>query len=331
MNHIIYHYCSLEAFYSIIKTKSFWLFSLSSSNDRKELTEAEKIIGEILDEGEYENLKRPNVPTHNEYYSLSCTKKRDNALHFCKYANNEKGVCFGINTMVFEKYLNETLPLDLYRDYLSFQKVIYMDGHEKDKIRKYLEYKLLCIDQPEKMKTNKLLIPLWHDISEQFKNEFRSQILTDVLSHFKPKSKIENYKDESEVRILFNRNQFETKKKNLKNNFDANDPIIKEFLRNSSGEALQIHDSKRFFAYLYDTLYKSANKLNLNSSPEFRVMSGVIRKYMELKMEDIWDDHPITEVILGPSCKTNIEEFNEFLESNKVSCKAVESEIRNRK
>ena len=34
---IYYHYTSLEALYSIIKTRSFRLMNLSSSNDKKEL------------------------------------------------------------------------------------------------------------------------------------------------------------------------------------------------------------------------------------------------------------------------------------------------------
>jgi len=330
---IVYHYCSLEAFYSIIKEKSFWLFSLDSSNDLKEMTEAAKIINKVLKEKNYKNMNKPNVITH-EFYSLSCTKKKDNALHFCKYADNENGVCLGIDTIVFEKYLEETLSLDLYRDYLSFQDVIYMDGQEKMEIRNYLDNKLHSIEHPEKME-NKILKTLWSGASEQQKKEFRERIPTNALSHFKPRLKIKNYKDESEVRILFDRNQFQSNKNMLKNNFDANDPIIKKYLKNPSDEAFDNASAQKgieiLFAYLYETLFESAAQLTMSSLPKFRVMSGVIRKYMELNMRIIWNKQPIKKVILGPNCKTNIKELNEFLKSNDVLCKAVKSKIKNRK
>ena len=35
---VIYHYCSLAAFLSIVKNKSIWLSDISKSNDRQELS-----------------------------------------------------------------------------------------------------------------------------------------------------------------------------------------------------------------------------------------------------------------------------------------------------
>jgi len=148
---IIYHYCSLETFHSIITKKSFWLFSLNSSNDLEEMTEAKKVIDNVLGEEKYKNLVKDKLDTNNS------------------------------------------------------------------------------------------------------SNAF------------------------------------------------------------------------------YNALVKPTENLNLDKSPEFKVMSGVIRKYVELKMDKIRDKQPIKEVILGPDCKTNIDEFNEFLKANDVLCKAVESKIKNRK
>jgi hypothetical protein len=326
---IVYHYCNLEAFHSIITTKSFWLFSLDSSNDLKEMTGAEKLINKVLKEEKYKNMNEPKNLTY-EFYSLSCTKKEDNALHYCKYADNEKGVCLGIDTMVFEKYLEKTLPLDLHRDYLSFQDVIYMDRQKETKIREYLNNKLLGIKQLEK----EFLKRHWNFISERQK--FLEQIPTDALSHFKPILKMKNYKDETEVRILFDKNRFQSNINMLKSKFNANDPIIKRLLKNFSNEILEDEHTKEkglevISVYLYKTLFESAKQLNMNSLSKFRVMSGVIRKYMELNMRVIWDKQPIKKVILGPNCRTNIKELNEFLKSNDVLCKVDKSKIKNRK
>jgi len=141
---IIYHYCSLEAFYSIITTKSFWLFSLDSSNDPKETTGAKDIIDNILEKEEiYESIKKPDNSKQEEFYALSCTHKRDSALHFNKYADNDKGVCLGIDTNVFKKYLNSTSQINPFFGYFYFLKVIYKDN-QKEKVfrRKATLYKL---------------------------------------------------------------------------------------------------------------------------------------------------------------------------------------------
>jgi hypothetical protein len=251
---IIYHYCSLEAFYSIITTKSFWLFSLNSSSDLKEMDEATRILNKVLKEEKYKSIYKPDNSRQEEFYSLSCTSKRDSTLHFNKYADN--------------------------------------------------------IEQPEKTNAKELFEMLIDDVSsEENKELLRKLTYTTALSRFKHKLKIINYKDEAETRMLFCRSQFQ---------------LYKNIFKDKSG----INNLSNNF---YNAIVKPTESLNLDSSPEFKVISGVIRKYMELKMEKIWDKQPIKEVILGPNCKTKIEEYNEFLEANGVLCKAVESEIKNRK
>jgi len=309
---IIYHYCSLEAFYSIITTKSFWLFSLSSSSDLKEMAEAKRIINKILSEEKYKSIDKTDNFEHDEFYSLSCTSKRDSALHFSKYADNDKGVCFGINTEVFKKYLKDS-PMDLYSGYFFFLEVIYNDNQKEKEIKKYLEEKLRYIEQPEKTNAKESFERIIEHINaspEQDMCALRKKFAySTTLSRFEPKLKIMNYKDESETRMLFCRNQFQLYERLFKNKPDGNS-LLKEF---------------------YNVLVKPAENLNMNFSPKFIVISGVIRKYIELKMEAIWNRQPIKGVILGPNCKTDIKEFNEFLKSNEVLCEAEKSNIKNRK
>jgi len=75
------------------------------------MNEAKKILNKILCEEKYKSINKPDKSEYGEFYSLSCTSKRDSTLHFCKYADNDKGVCFGIDTEVFKKYLNLKLNL----------------------------------------------------------------------------------------------------------------------------------------------------------------------------------------------------------------------------
>jgi len=47
---VVYHYCSLDALYGILNSKSFWLTSLESSNDSMELKIAKKIFTKAISE-----------------------------------------------------------------------------------------------------------------------------------------------------------------------------------------------------------------------------------------------------------------------------------------
>jgi hypothetical protein len=302
--HIIYHYCSLEAFHSIITTKSFRLFSLSSSNDRKELTEAKRILDNVLRQKKYKSINKFHSSKPDEFYSLSCTSKRDSALLFNKYADNDKGVCLGIDIEVFEKYLKNTSLMDLYLGYFFFPEVIYGDNQKKNEIEKYLDEKLRYIEQPEKVDAKELYELLVDGSSEQDKEILlRKFVYPTALSRFKPKLKIINYEDEAEARMLFCRSQFQLYKNHLKN------PLNRA----------------------YNALIKRAENLKMNNPPKFIFKSGVKREYIELKMNAIWKKQPITEVILGPSCKIDIKEIKEFLDLNKVLCKVVNSKIKNRR
>jgi len=307
--HIIYHYCSLEAFHSIITTKSFRLFSLSSSNDRKELTEAKRILDKVLRQKKYKSINKFHSSKPDEFYSLSCTYKRDRALLFNKYADNDKGVCLGIDTEVFEKYLKNSLLMDLYLGYFFFPEVIYDDNQKKNEIEKYLDEKLRYIEQPEKANAKEFYELLVDGSSEQDKDTLRKLAYITALSRFKPKLKIINYEDEAETRMLFCRSQFQSYKKLFDNRSDVS---------NLSNNA-------------YKALLERAENLKMNNPPKFIFKSGVKREYIELKMNAIWKKQPITEVILGPSCKIDIKEFKEFLESKDVFCKTVNSKIKNRR
>jgi hypothetical protein len=135
--------------------------------------------------------------------------------------------------------------------------------------------------------------------------------------------KIKNYESESEVRMLFCRNQLNFCESILEEISRTSNPTIEKNTENKN-------EIKTSSCNLYNTLIKPAEELSLNKSPKFEVISGTLRKYIELKMESIWKEHPIKEVILGPNCNTKIEEFNEFLKENGMSCKAVKSNIENR-
>ena len=47
-DNVVYHYCSINALYNILKSRSLWLTALDSSNDKLELQLAKKILDNSL-------------------------------------------------------------------------------------------------------------------------------------------------------------------------------------------------------------------------------------------------------------------------------------------
>lgn len=103
---IVYHYCSLDALYGILKSRSFWLTSLESSNDFKELKIAKEVLSQAINElkqvhkGDkyYSILQKIEEAPKDvqyrkyrpkyEYYSVAFVEEKDSLTHWERYANN---------------------------------------------------------------------------------------------------------------------------------------------------------------------------------------------------------------------------------------------------
>lgn len=112
---VVYHYCSTNALHGILKSRSLWLTSLDSYNDKLELQLAKNIIDDSLAqliENEtnpeqimmYEKIRSaPKDSSYkkyrpkNKFYGLSLVKKKDSLTHWERYADQSAGVCIGIN------------------------------------------------------------------------------------------------------------------------------------------------------------------------------------------------------------------------------------------
>lgn len=115
---IYYHYTSLEALYSIVISKAFWLTSLKSSNDKKELyykpnffledfynlcckeedtniKEYLELAGESIRANESSFLRECEQKAFP--YALCLSEKKDNLTHWDRYASKCTGVCIGFN------------------------------------------------------------------------------------------------------------------------------------------------------------------------------------------------------------------------------------------
>ena len=149
---IVYHYCSLESFLSIIKSGTIRLSNISKSNDTDEIKycfdafqktlkyscllysrqhitdkEQQKFFNEI----DYDSLVTRAVINDSLVYYTACFSTESDLLSQWRgYANDGKGVAIGFYTHDFFK-ANELKNL-------KFDKITYNMSVEQDKLKKYV-------------------------------------------------------------------------------------------------------------------------------------------------------------------------------------------------
>lgn len=103
----IYHYCSINTFLNMLKTKELWFGWMASMNDKKEqlffieslqknlepvIPETKKESFQLFFKQIYNNLK------HEYSFAFCLSSLRDNAAQWERYGDNAKGICIGFNT-----------------------------------------------------------------------------------------------------------------------------------------------------------------------------------------------------------------------------------------
>lgn len=111
----LYHYCSLDTFYNIVKNKSIWLSDLSKTNDSQELVWLRKVIQKKLFPKIETNMRKDKdnfwgwdfarTFLNKEPPVVSCwgfclSKKEDDLGQWRGYGDNGAGVAIGFKPLV---------------------------------------------------------------------------------------------------------------------------------------------------------------------------------------------------------------------------------------
>lgn len=108
---ILYHYCSVESFFQIIKSKTLWLSDAEYMNDSKEIIwideVVQKTIQELKKETDYkENALKLEVAykklKHEKNYIISFSEEEDLLSQWRGYADDSAGVAIGFDISLFK-------------------------------------------------------------------------------------------------------------------------------------------------------------------------------------------------------------------------------------
>lgn len=203
---VLYHYCSLDTFYNIMKNRSIWLSDISKSNDAQELNWItqqlknslsyyffefydrirEQGLLEQLDNSKYKEMI-DNINSYDLSKTLKCwafclSEKGDNLGQWRGYADDGQGLAIGFNRSFFDSSptTNELLNIDKSYGLFDFVKYGNLDVVQeflsKDEIREIettLDMQVVVKLFKKVLAKTIILAPLYKNLSFQEEAEWR--------------------------------------------------------------------------------------------------------------------------------------------------------------
>lgn len=130
----LYHYTSMNTFFSMLNSRELWLSNTGTMNDRKETIHFIEMIQKELksyQRSDFFDKIYEQIPGHYKYAFCLSTEK-DDATQWERYADSAKGVCIVFNAEELCKCLYG------YSDFM-FNKVFYNETVEQSKYCKIVK------------------------------------------------------------------------------------------------------------------------------------------------------------------------------------------------
>ncbi len=299
MKNILYHYCSVETFMSIMKNKTIRASDCSKTNDSTESSWIATLIEEVLIQlitDDQELCNALNIDEAKINYARSCINTVIQSVYYknCRdmvtfitcfsedgdllsqwrgYANNGQGVSIGFKKL-------KLLSFDTNAYNYSFKKIIYSPLQQK----KHIE-KSLCnlINSYKQIKSN----------DDQDYYDFIQDISLTIATtrNFSPRFKNEGFKEEKEWRLIIN---------------------------NHLANYLYSHDNDPITTGNIDENYLKKAELSngfIRESINFRTISDAIVPFFDINFNNIKDEL-IYEIVIGPRCSITELDMKIFLRAN---------------
>lgn len=202
MDQILYHYCGLEAFLSIIKNSTLWLSDIRKYNDYLECVYCRDKINEKIRgflEDDKEDLEAWNFGYNiNSDLSMdmisyvACfSENKDQLSQWRGYADNGAGIAVGFSRESFAD-LKEAAP-----SHISFRKVIYDEKEQEKFIEKIARESIKAME-------TKPVAQVAAELNQNYRLQF-------------PVLKNASFEEEAEWRIIFN-DSFSKRKRHVGKN-----------------------------------------------------------------------------------------------------------------
>ncbi len=296
---IVYHYCSLDSFYSIIKNSTIRLTNISKSNDRDEIRYcfdafedtlrkscmefAQKYIDNIevkkfFSEIDYDSLVSRAVINESLIYYVACfSSEADLLSQWRGYANDGKGIAIGFYSRNFIS------AKDLKN--IKYNKIIYDMNTVKLGLHDYIIEKLKKANL--KAKNNLSISPYIDAI-----NDIISGMVYNAVFYKNPV-----FQEENEWRLVFY-------------------PFgnIRNLL--ISHKSKDLSSNQLFYDRMYEPIeYKKDYKGLIRGNMQFRCTDDKMISYFDINFDSI-KNYMLADIVIGPKSNTDDKDLRMFLMSN---------------
>ena len=282
MDHILYHYCSSQTGFSILNTRTFRLSALSSANDSLEGRVLGRVFSEVLLEtglpqglSEIAAIIVSTYPLATEGFAFCLSEEGDLLSQWRAYASDGSGISIGFSREILEKDFGN---VNFGSEYYDIVKVDYGE----DVLRVSLK-------------------PIAKDIHAKFFGVSDSIRLADGIT---PEKAMQ---------------AFSEREGNVKGIFQGTDEtstrLLADLLKALSPLHFKIYNTKpkTFFEEREWRLLSFSHRI-AKTDIDFFADTASIRPYMSCLIADPARE-AISEVILGPKHRTNIDWMRAFLSS----------------
>lgn len=303
-----YHYTSLDALFNIVKSRTFRLTSLRSSNDRKELfytvNQYLSDLNAICEKEANANTKQcfqrliksvennrsrfeKEVRKTHTAYALCLSKRRDNLTHWDRYAASCTGVCIGVNLnaldILYRRTGNHIFGMGLFDIGETFYTSDSLLGHIRNTTVRLINDLFGSTEEHPQIDPIKII-----DLSGFV---YMASVYLTTMKFAKSSSFI----DEDEIRLYHETESIRD---------------TARLIRSMSGDL-----SRKITTDLVERFNKLIEITQIKEEHFMMTRSG-IRGYHNLCLGEIWGSGVIPEIILGPMCVQNRKELERFLRSN---------------
>lgn len=291
---IVYHYCSTDVFYRIIKKRRLKLSDIVKANDSMEIKYCQSKMKEtlfrvtsrirksviyspsiisFLENFNFDSYFASLLSRLQITYYVSCfSKKKDILSQWRGYGDNGNGFAIGFNTNFF----------DFHQSRLVFKDVIY------DANIKMIEIENGIFNAFEEVKSiydENLLI----DACEKIISDFTESFIFDSVFIKHPA-----FLEEDESRLVY------YPKKDLNSLLQKNEYIY-DLKENPYFDLIKEHQNDEEIEGF------------IRKKIEFKVYKNILSSYLFLYFGDILNRYPIVEVVIGPKNTCDLRDIQTFM------------------
>ena len=306
----LYHYCSTNSFFNIIKSNELWLSDIAHSNDYMELQILNnrlfsKLILQFIENpfnlvfSEFEGLEalkdliREAIEYINYHknegtlncYSICFSEEGDLLSQWRGYADDSKGFAIGFSKEIIQEYV-------IKNDFLELVKVQYLSDAELDKYSENYAKEILDILKDFRSWLIEEMQAQDHEIDGLLSFNFTGMITSVIFDSVSFKH--ESFKEEKEWRLF-----------------------VKEL---STKSYVKEYNDKKIYGSINSEAIKQVQKrMNFYSS------NDQIKSYVGMKFKELTNDESnlIREIKIGSKNYTTTKDLELFLNKHKIKSDSI--------